>query len=44
MLKTFSRIDLLIYLQIYKSVLITSLTRFDIAFTYAEDTLKERQD
>ena len=44
MLKTFSKIDLLIYLQIYKSVLITSLTGFDIAFTNVEDTLKQRQD
>ena len=44
MLKTFSRIDLVIYLQIYKSVLITSLTGFDIAFTNVEDTLKQRGD
>ena len=44
MLKTFSRIDLVIYLQIYKSVLITSLTGFDIAFTNVEDTLKQRRN
>ena len=44
MLKTCSRIDLVIYLQIYKFVLITSLTGFDIAFTNAEDTLKQRRN
>ena len=32
------------YLQIYKSVLITSPTGFDIAFTNVEDTLKQRRD
>ena len=36
--------NLVIYLQIYKSVLITSPTGFDIAFTNVEDTLKQRQD
>ena len=44
LLKPLSRIDLVIYLQIYKSALITSLTGFDIAFTNAEDTLKQRLD
>ena len=39
MLKIFSRIKLT-----YKSILITSLTGFDIAFTNVEDTLKQRQD
>ena len=34
----------MIYLQIYKSVLITSPTRFDIAFTNVKDTLKQRRD
>ena len=32
------------YLQIYKSVLITSQTSFDIAFTNVEDILKQRRD
>ena len=32
------------YLQIYKSVLITSPTGFDVAFTNVEDTLKQGQD
>ena len=36
--------NLVIYLQIYKSVLITSPTGFDIAFTNVEDALKQRQD
>ena len=31
-------------MQIYKSVLITSPTGFDIAFTNVEDTLKQPQD
>ena len=44
MLKTFSRIDLVLFLQIHKSVPITSLTGFDIAFTNAEDTLKQRRN
>ena len=35
---------LVIYLQIYKSLLIPSPTDFDIAFTNIEDTLKQRQD
>ena len=35
---------MVIYLQIYKSVLITSPTGFDIAFTNVVDTLKHRQD
>ena len=35
---------LVIYLQIYKSVLITCPTSFDIAFTNVEDTLKQRRD
>ena len=32
------------YLQIYKSVFITSPTGFDIAFTNVEDTLKKSRD
>ena len=32
------------YLQICKSVLITSPTGFDVAFTNVEDTLKQHQD
>ena len=36
--------NLVIYLQVYKSVPITSPTGFDIAFTNVEDTLKQRQD
>ena len=35
---------MVINLQIYKSVLITSPTGFDIAFTKVEDTLKQRRD
>ena len=35
---------MVINLQIYKSVLITSPTGFDIAFTNVEDTLKKSQD
>ena len=42
MLKIFSKIKL--SLQIYKSLLITSPTVLDIAFTNVEDTLKQRQD
>ena len=42
--KIFNRINLVIYLQIYKSVLITSPTGFGIAFTNVETTLKQRLD
>ena len=35
---------MVIYLQIYKPVVITSLTGFDIAFTNVDDTLNQRQD
>ena len=33
-----------LFLQIYKSLLITSMTGFDIAFTNVDDKLKQRQD
>ena len=36
--------NLVIYLQVYKSVPITSPTGFDLTFTNVEDTLKQRQD
>ena len=36
--------NLIIYLQIYKFVLITSPTSFGIAFTNVETTLKQHQD
>ena len=35
---------MVIYLQIYKPVAITSLTGFDIAFTNVDDTLNQRRD